>query len=240
MWTLDNVQRTVYDMYLYAKEHNAPLLSDFSSSLEVGKDFWYYYLENYEMFDRMFALMYKNFRYFDQDVEGENSVQEVYENFSDSVKGFLMLNEKKYLNLYQMYLIKDMSPVDDFNITETKEGSKGYEREYVSGSRIDTSNESSGQRTDTSINQVMAYNSNTFNDESKSTDTKGAQTNINNITKGEQTDTDESTMNETHTINTKGYKENPSKNLKKYKEVWDSYSFYSDIFTDICKNFLLV
>lgn len=240
MWNWNNVQRTVYDMYLYAKEHHVPLLSDFSSNLEVGKDFWCYYVDNHEMFDRMFALMYKNFRYFDQDVEGDNPVSEVFENFSETVKGFLKLNEQRYIRLYQIYLLKDVSVTDDYDITETREGTRTADREYVSGQRSDTTNSTSGQRIDTAVGQVMAYNSTTFQDQSKTTDTTGAQTDIVTNSKGSQTDTDNTEMNENYTTNVKGIKGNASDNIKKYKNVWDSYNFYSDIFVDICRNFLLV
>lgn len=240
MWKWDNVQRTVNDLYLYAKEHNVPLLSDFSSSLEVGKDFWCYYRMNYEMFDKMFALMYKNFRFFDQDIEGDNPVEDVFTDFRNAVEFYLKVNEKKYIRLYQIYTLDNVSVINDYDITETREGNRNIEREYVSGQRTDSQNDTTGQRVDTSVEQIMAYNSSNFQDQSKATDTIGSQTNLSSSTKGQQTDTDDSTITDSYTVNTKGIRDNASENIKKYKEVWDSYSFYSDIFEDICKNFLLI
>lgn len=240
MWKWNNVQRTVYDMYLYAKEHNVPLLSDFSCSLEVGTDFWCYYVNNHEMFDRLFALTYKNFRFYEQDIEGDNPVEDVFTDFTFAVKAYLTLNEKRYYRLYQIYSLKDVSVTDDYNITEHRDGEYHSDREYVSGARTDSQNSTVGQRVDTSINQVMAFNSNTFQDESKTTDTTGAQTDMGSSTKGSQTDTDKNDTNDSYTTTVKGTKGNISDNIKKYKDVWNNYNFYSDIFTDICKNFLLV
>lgn len=228
---------TVKDMFDFASDTLVPLLGSYQL---VTYDFWSEYMSNFEEYDKLFCTMYKNFFYFDQD--GTEPVDDVFERFCDSVNGLLMMNRKKYAELYKIELltIDGSSILSDYKITEEKENERGVEREYVSGERQDTGEDVSGQRTDVETNQVMAFNSTEFVDSTKTTDQKGSETDTTEYNKGEQTDTENVSETGSHTITTTGTKGNPYENMTKYMEAWDSYSFYRKIFNDIAAEFLLL
>lgn len=241
MWSLTNVQRTVNDLYQYAKEHDVPLLTDFTSHVDSVNDFWAEYNNDYEMFDWYFCRMFKNYRYFDQDIEGENPIEDVFHDFQFAVYGMLTIKDKAYTQLWKIQMDTNIpSPTSDYDLTETKTVSKTTEGEYVSGERTDESSESIGEKTNTSTSQVMAYNSSSFVDSSKETDVLGAQTNTGSLTKGEQTNSEDRTETTEYENRIHGSKNNPNEMLNNYIDTWNNYSFYKLVFDDICKQFLLV
>lgn len=232
-WSLDKTVKTVNDMYEYAKANNTPLLSAFSSYADATNDFWHEYNLEYVRYDSAFALLYKNFRFFDQNVEDENDIEDVTTRFTKAVYNFLLMNDKKFSQLYKIEKYNSSAPLGtDYDITETKTANRTSE--YVSGQRSDSM--TSGARTDVQIEQTMAFNSSTFVDSGKVTDEKGVETDTS--IKGEQTDTED--RDETHTIRTVGSKTDPSINIEKYIETWDSFSFYKYVFEQICKELLLI
>lgn len=256
------VIRDVNDMYLYAEENNLPLLSDYIAE-DATHDFWNDYTTNYEEYDKIFRRLYKHFRYFDQDVSGDNPVSEVTAEFIDAVKGHLMLNDKRYTMLYLLHVNNtSLDPFNDYKITETKQGARNVASEIVSGEREDTTvdiagarqdstNNTYGARTDTVTDQIMAYNSSQFVDNAQSTTVKGSETDTSafskgsetdnsTYTKGEQTDTQELDETNSHTITVTGAKENQSKNMRQYTDTWSRYEFYSYIFRKIAEELLLV
>lgn len=231
---------TVKDMYDYAKAEDIPLLGTYTPSSLIKPDFWFAYVANYSKYDFYFRTMYRDFFYFDQD--GTQSVVEVFGAFQDIIDVFLEINDKKYSEMYRIELlsIDSNSILSDYKIVETKEATRDVDREYVSGEREDTNEEESGARTDVETNQVMAYNSTEFVDSTKTTGNKGAQTDGAEYHKGEQTDNETVNEESGHTITTSGTKGNPYENMTKYMEAWDGYSFYTKLFKDIAKEFLLV
>ena len=227
-------------MYDYTSSNNKCLLGSFQSSQPVLYDFWQDYVDNYEDYDKAFCTRYKNWYFFDQ--TGSESAQEVYEKFVDAVEGFMLINDKKFTELFKTELLTiDADTVlADRVITETKESERTIDREYVAGQREDSSSETLGERTDTSTVQVMAFNSTSFVDSNKRTDVSGEQENSNSYTRGEQTDTEDVTDTLGHTITTVGSVGNPYENMKKFIEAWNGTSFYTDIFRQIASELLLV
>lgn len=241
MWNCQNVERTVNDLYLYAKELNVPLLTDFSSTVDSLHDFWAEYNNNYEVLDWYFAKMFKNYRYFDQDISGDNPIEDVFEDFQMSVRGLLTIKDKSYTQLWKIQTDTNFpSPSSDYDITETRSASTTTEGEYVSGQRQDSSSETIGQKTNTDTSQVMAYNSSQFMDTAKNTSQYGGQSNSGTLTKGQQTNSEDRTETTTYQNRVHGSKRNPSEVLDSYIETWDNYSFYTVVFNDICKELLLV
>lgn len=262
MWNRNNVQHTIYDLYKYATENNLDFLPSFTSAIDPLNSFWDNFENNRDLYERYFAKRYKSYRYYDQDVETDNPIADVYADFYASVLAHLTINDKKYTELYKIELLESLTPVNDFSMTETKSGSKTYDSEYVSGQRTDTSENvignrqdstdtSYGQRGDTSTQRVMAYNSSTFVDSSETenvkdavTDTtdytKGQQTDTGELVKGEQTNTEDRDETESYTKSQSGYVKNPIETLLQYKDAWNGFSFYGIIFDDLCKEFLLV
>lgn len=239
-WTTQQKIKTVSDMYEYSSENELPLLSSFLSAQPVLNDFWQPYVTDYETYDKIFRTMFKSYFYFDQ--EGDETVEEIFNRFTEAVEGFLTLNDKKYTEMFRIELLSvdSDSVLSDYIITETKEGDREVERWYVSGARQDTSENTSGARTDTTTDQIMAFNSSQFADQAKSTYAKGEEEDSSEYNKGSQTDQEEVSESNDHTITTSGTKGNPYENMTKYLEAWDGYSFYTKVFKDIAANLLLV
>ena len=84
--------KTVKDMYESAVLKDTALLSTYSG------DFWNEYIQNHKEYDRLFMRMFKSFKYFLQD--GSESIDVVLTNFVEDVKLHLMVNSKKYSELY--------------------------------------------------------------------------------------------------------------------------------------------
>ena len=231
--------KTVKDLYDYAVENNEELLGNWQSS-SSEYDFWLKYTADSSVYDRAFCNRYKNWYYFDQ--TGEETIAEIFQRFNEAVTDFLTLNDKKFTELFkvEMLSVQGSSVLSDYTITEEVEAERTINREYTSGGRQDSDSETIGGRTDTTTNQVMAFNSSNFVDSSKSTDVIGSQTNSSSYTKGEQSDTDDTTDTLGSSKITSGTNSNPYENMLKYIEAWNGFSFYTMIFREIAAEFLLV
>ena len=86
----------------------------------------------------------------------------------------------------------------------------------------------------------MTFNSTDFVDASKVTNAKGQEIDSTSATKGSETDTQE--VNETSggTVIMQGATSSITDNAKKFKDTWSGYEFYTYIFKEICKEFLLI
>lgn len=240
MWCEDEKIKTVKDLYDYAVENQTELLSDFQSQEPVLYDFWQGYIQGHDSYDRYFCTKYKNWYFFDQD--GSETVEEVFTAFVQAVEDFLTVNDKRLTEIYKVELmtVQEASVIADYMVTEEKEGERTVEREYVSGTRSDSTSDTVGEKTDTTTDQIMAFNSSAFADKNKSTTEYGEQENSGSFTKGEQTDNEDVTENTGHTITTIGSKTNPYENMTKYLEAWNGYSFYGSVFREIASELLLI
>ena len=87
----------IKDIYKYQKEEQAPMLSGYTA------DFWAPYRNNYAYYDRIFKKKYASFFPYDQ----TGDVEDVAEDFSEDVKAWLMMNDKRYSELYRINTITD-------------------------------------------------------------------------------------------------------------------------------------
>ena len=87
----------IRDIYKYQKEVPAPMLSNHTA------DYWAPYRNNYTYYDRIFKKKYASFFPFDQ----EGDVEDVAADFSDDVKAWLMMNDKRYAELFRINTIQD-------------------------------------------------------------------------------------------------------------------------------------
>lgn len=231
--------KTVKDLYDYAVEHNEELLGNWQSS-SSEYDFWLKYTADSSTYDRAFCNKYKNWYYFDQ--TGSETVEEVFNRFTEAVTDYLTLNDKKFTELYKVELltIDNRSILSDHTMSQQINTERGIEREYVSGPRQDATSDTSGERTDTTLVQQMAYNSVAFADTDKTTDTVGNQTDSSTFNKGAQTDTEGTTDTLKSSMSVTGSNDNPYENMLKYIESWDSFSFYTMIFRELASELLLV
>lgn len=93
----------IKDIYNYRREDNSPMLSPYEPSGDI--DFWKPYRDNFAYFDRMFMKKYRS--WFPMDQEGD--IEEISVDFAYDVKSWLMINNKRYAELFRMQSIPDDS-----------------------------------------------------------------------------------------------------------------------------------
>lgn len=250
--------KTVKDMYESAVLKDTALLSTY------GGDFWNEYIQNHKEYDRLFMRMFKSFIYFLQD--GSESIDVVLTNFVEDVKLHLMVNSKKYSELYRTYIVSDADYMllDNYNVKETMSKQNSNEGSDVLGERNDVTNDTIGaittnttntigEQTNSEIKKVSPYDSNSFNNESGTDSNFGTRSDSGNtttnehtdnltFTKGQQTDSHSNNSTESYELTRKGNigVQTGADMLKKHDSFWTPYEFYTMIFKDICKELLLV
>lgn len=252
----------VNDMYKEAQENHLLLLSSYN------RPFWQEYIANAIKYDFIFRRMFKNFKYFNQ--EEDENLYDVTRNFILDVENHLLLNDKKYSELYRIHIIEDSaySITDNYNMREVmdKDGNSNNSNSY--GARTDTTNDTKGARSDTTsnsisartdsnetTNQVSPYNSSGFYNDDKgntifqkgaetenSSFNKGAETDSSTIVKGAETDNLNNTYSEDYTLTRVGNigVRTVTEMLDLHDKFWDKYKFYEMIFYNIAKDLLLV
>lgn len=226
---------TVNDLYKYTKENNLKLLSNYNA------DFWQEYLSNYKRYDKLFNRMYASFRYFYQDGE---TVANLATDFTDEVYNHLLVNNKKYEELYRVNVLgdSDYAITGDIDYTETMSREKNESGTYTNGSRSDTTTTSIGAKTDARETQVAAFNSSSYSNTNKVTDSLGAQSNSESFSKGQEINSTDIDNTDDYTLTKKGKMgdRSASQLLKQHLNLWDDYKFYTYIFNEICAELLLV
>lgn len=91
----------IKDIYNYRRDDNSPMLSPYEPSGDI--DFWKPYRDNFAYFDRMFMKKYRS--WFPMDQEGD--LEEVAVDFAYDVKSWLMINNKRYAELFRIQSIPD-------------------------------------------------------------------------------------------------------------------------------------
>lgn len=164
---------SVNDIYTHCASSGKRMLSNFSA------DFWRDYVEHYNDYDSLFRRKYLSFRYFLQ-IDGE-PIGTVSDNFITDVRNHLMVNAKKYSELYRTYVITDeqLSLTDNYYLEEKMDRDTTDNSSDKYGARTDSSSESLGARTDSNSSTLgQQLNHNEFS--------VGQQLNHNEITIGEQ------------------------------------------------------
>ena len=211
-------KKTVKEMYEVTKVAGTPLLSNFNAV------FWSDYIQHYTELDRYFARRYRSFRYFPQ--EDTDTVEVVAQNFTSSVYEHLLVNKKRYEELYRVQSVNDNDYMllDNYNVntTITKEGAGN-------GSIV------SGEREDKIFNttKVSPFDSeNFYNDTTSDGSTR----------KGSETDTTNNSYNESVTSSKKGNigVQTGADMLGKHTDYWKNFDFYNLVFSEIAKELLLV
>ena len=237
MWNLNYVVRDVDDMYNYAVANNLTLLP-----VSVY-DFWEDYVANSSQYDRLFRRMYINYKYFDQNIHDDNPVSRVLQDFKDAVEDLFLMNHDKYDELYKIKVASldiDISPFNDYKMSEVGSGTDGYTRDYTFGEREDNNTHTTPPLTQTTVNEKYAFNSTQFIDDTRSTTTNPGYIELNKFEKGEQSDLEHKTGSSSSTKTTTGLRNSPYDNLSKANKYWDNYDLYKKIYADICKELLLI
>lgn len=152
----------IKDIYQHQKKENTPMLSSYIS------DFWEPYTNNFTYFDKIFMKKYRS--WFPMDQEGELS--EISREFSDDVYGWLMINDKRYSELFRIQTIPDD---EKYSLTDNV-----YEHEIIERDTTSSASNIKGSETITDTNENI-YGSQS-DSESKSI-TIGSQSDSENISK---------------------------------------------------------
>lgn len=134
--------KNVNDMWKECVLNDKKLLSEYPG------DFWAYYITNHVRFDALFRQMFLSFTYFLQD--NDETLSTVTDNFIDAVYNHLLLNHKKYEEMYRIEVLEDLDYKfnKNYDVTESSTRTTEDERNDTIGSRTDTSSMTYGQRTD--------------------------------------------------------------------------------------------
>lgn len=248
----------ISDVYKQNAASGTKMLSDFPA------DFWADYRNDYQKYDKVFRRMFNSFYYFMQSPEEE--AVDVANNFREDVYNHLLINEKKYEELFRIQQIpdEDYSLTNNYDITEhmEKEGNDNSDNTY--GSRQDSGSYTKGQRQDSTTNNIGAqsntktesvapYDSSTFANHTQTGDSIGARQDSISFTEGSQSDTSSNTKgsqiddlnrayDEEYTLTRVGNigVQTATDMIKKHKDFWDLWSFYEYIFKEISRELLLI
>ena len=189
-------RKTVDDMYQYSKTEGSMLLSSFGSDNE-GFHFWDEYRLKHRRYDKLFNRMFNSFKYFMQ--KPDQTIAEITEDFIDEVYNHLMVNAKKYEELYRVNVLNDenYSIVDNYNITETLEKETTKEDTDVYGEREDADSKTigaketgvttqygqitsqgsftKGSQSDSHVDDIAGFNSATYAKDTSKSDTYGSR-----------------------------------------------------------------
>ena len=154
----------VADMYAICKNAATPLLSNYNAP------FWQEYVNNYARYDKVFYRMFSSFTPFSQEpisyfnTLSDEEKQKITTDFIEDVYNHLLINTKKYTELYRVNVVDDTaySILDNYNITETVEGSTDTESTTTHGEREDSKSNTNiyGQAQDTK-NMSTSYGAQT-------------------------------------------------------------------------------
>lgn len=250
--------KTVKDVYNWARTENIPMLSSYEAS------FWNEYISNHAKYDRAFFRKYINFRPFMQ--EKNDDISLVSTDFIGDVYNILLMNDKKYTELFRVHILSadSYNLVNNYDVVETEQittdgsnidtlGRRTDNTIEELGERQDNSSTAFGSQTDVDSKDIAGFNSTDYSNSDKVTSSKGARTdagtstigsqsNVVGFDKGEQKDIHDITKVEERQFTRKGNIGiiTAPELLKSHVEFWDYFKFYDIIFDDICKELLLV
>lgn len=149
-------QKTVKDMYSWARQNNVNLLSDFNA------DFWQDYLKSPAEYDHIFTRMFRSFRYFLQE-EGDD-ISLITTEFINDVKGVLTMNAKRYGELYQINVLSNdaYDIVNNYDIDERENTKVVGTNTDTFGARSDSTDDSTMEHQDT-VNTTVGAVTDTLN-----------------------------------------------------------------------------
>lgn len=232
----------VADMYDICKEANTPLLSNYSAP------FWLEYLRNFSRYDKVFFRMFKSFTPFSQEpisyfeVLTDEEKQSVTNEFIEDVYNHLLVNTKRYTELYRVNVVSDTdySILDNYNITETFSGSTDGETTTTYGEREDlksTINAYGAQSEERDVSNAYGAQTDSKSDSNvygEQTDTKadsttyGAKSTTKSETLGSRTDSSTYTQGQQANASTQQVAPYDDEDFYNKEKVTDSVGGRSD------------
>ena len=224
--------QTVKDMYKYSSENTQKLLSDYTA------DFWADYKTNYIRYDKLFCRLYRSWFYFLQ--EHDETIAQITTNFTADVYAHLLLNEKKYSELYRINVVDDTkySLLDNYDMTESMDRDTTSNNTNTYGQRTDQDN--TGAQSNSLTNTVAPYNNSAFQNDNKTEESLGARQDSH--VKGSQSDTLNNTGTEDYTLHRYGNigVATATDMMDKARKFWTVWEFYEMIFRDIARELLMI
>lgn len=226
-------KKTVKDMADYCNLNSLTLLSDYDAT------FWTEYKANYTRFDNIFKKLFKTFEYFDQLVE--DSTAAVTAEFRTSVYNWLLMNHKRYDEIWRINVIDDTtySITDNYSLTEEYIGNGSNANSVINGQRTDVNNSQIGSQNVYNQNNVTAFNTNTENTNNSATNATGTRNDIEQYTKGQEEHTARGTNTDSHNLKRYGNIGTMSSDdiMRKHDDFWKAYNFYMFVFEEISQQF---
>lgn len=236
-----NKYATIQDMYNY---QHSPNVDSNLLPTDVAFTFWSELVNNITSYDLLFRRLYKSFRYFDQELYSDETLEEITARFREDLRIHLIANRKRYEEMYRVYVLADTDYeiTGNINYSKTTIGTVGDSGTFTSGSRTDSQNDTLGAQVNSTENDVSAFDASTYQHESKSTDNIGQQQNSSSRTKGQEVDTSQKQRSENTTETFKGKDSDVpiSSLLNSHLKLWTKYEFYTYIFNDMSRELLLV
>ena len=227
---------TVHDMYLYAKENSTTLLPSSTA------DFWAIYTTEHERIDRYFDRTYKTYYFFDQPVNAK--AEDVLPDFKNAISDLFLINLKKYTEWFRVNEVDDdvYSIIDNYDVTESREGSNNKRIIDSFGQKVGTSNYVTGQQTNTETDTVAPYDSENFANREQITNVRGQRTDTSANTLNPYTDNHTLNGSDEYTMSKKGNigVQTQSEVMQKHVDFWKGFSFYKMLFEDIFTEYLLI
>ena len=228
------------DVYKYNRAENTMMLSNFATGDD--DDFWAEYRTNYSRYDAVFNRMFNSFWYFMQ--MEDDTVDEVADQFRTDVYNHLLMNKKKYQELFRVQVIPDAdySLTNNYDMTETMDKDATDNQDNTYGSRQDSGSTTYGEQTITSTHKVSPYDASDFNNDGQDVTVSGQRQDSTSDTKGSQIDDLNRTLTEDYTLHRVGNigVQTVTDMLQKHIKLWSVWEFYEFIFKEISKELLLL
>ncbi len=226
--------KKVIDLYKSLGENETLLPTN------TGFDFWEdTYEAQPDIFDREFARRYTTFEIFD--FMGAETMEESKANFKADVLSILTFNEKRYAEMYRVFLVEDEDDPITYNY-DMVETTGAQHTESTKGSQQNTTGEQQntvGQYTDTTSTNVADASTlkvASQDQTSEHTDTLGQRIDTEGERKDEY-DSDEWTLTRRGNIGV----QTAGDILNIHTRYWtETYKFFNLIFDDIAKQLLMV
>ena len=228
------------EVYKFNRAANTMMLSNFATGDD--DDFWAEYRTNYDKYDAVFNRMFNSFWYFMQ--LDDDTVDEVAAQFRADVYNHLLMNKKKYQELFRVQVIPDAdySLTNNYDMTETMDRDSTDNQDNTYGSRQDSGSTTYGEQTITGTHKVAPYDSSDFNNDNQDVTVSGQRQDSTSDTKGQQIDDLNRTMTEDYTLHKVGNigVQTVTDMLQKHIKLWSVWEFYEFIFKEISKELLLL
>lgn len=205
----------IKDIYTYAKSNNLKLFGDVSAFSFMDE-----YNSNSVALDYLFSKKFSSFLFL-TDFPKSATLANVYADFTTAVNAHLVLNNKRYSELYRVQLLAENAYdiVNNYdlheNVSRETSGSNSLSRGARSdsdaygakstsdnyGARTDSTTVENGAQSSTTEKEVAGFNSPDYVDADKESVSIAANTSGGSTTKGAQADTHtEQARTDTHTI----------------------------------------